>query len=393
MTWKNQISNMMLLVNSKWRLMLCLFISVTANSQNIDLFLNAPEVIALPNKEYSYLAINRKFTGIPSLAITKGGTIWATWYAGTTPEEDDNNYVVLSVSNNQGKKWTEKLIIDPDGTGPVRAFDPELWFDPTGKLWVFWAQAIGHEGTIAGVWAMTTDNPDSATPQWTKPRRLTNGIMMCKPTVLSSKEWLLPVSTWRLSNNSAKLISSRDKGLSWQEKGAVNVPKEIRSFDEHMIIERKDKSLWMLVRTNNGIGESISKDEGKTWSKLTTSDIAHPPARIFVRRLNSGNILLVKHGPIDIKTKRSHLMAFISKDDGEKWSRGLLIDERKGVSYPDGQQSDDGTIYIIYDYKRTSNQEVLITNFTEEDILAVDYDRSILKVYSNRFLVSKGGTK
>ena len=125
----------------------------------------------------------------------------------------------------------------------------------------------------------------------------------------------------------------------------------------------------MLVRTTYGIGESISKDRGKSWSPLVPSEIQNPSARFFIRRLMSGNLLLVKNGPINIRTSRSHLMAFISKDDGNSWSNGLLLDERSGVSYPDGQQVKDENIYIIYDYNRTKEQMILMTKFTEEDIL------------------------
>ena len=136
--------------------------------------------------------------------------------------------------------------------------------------------------------------------------------MMCKPTVLSSGEWILPASTWRDTDNSARVIVSTDKGQTFSLRGACNVPEEVRSFDEHMIVERKDKSLWMLVRTSYGIGESISKDRGKTWSALEPSSIQHPSARFFIRRLNSGNLLLVKHGPISKRTERSHLTAYLS---------------------------------------------------------------------------------
>ena len=61
----------------------------------------------------------------------------------------------------------------------------------------------------------------------------------------------------------------------------------------------------------------------------------------------------MKHGPIEKKTGRSHLTAFVSKDDGRSWEGGLMLDERGGVSYPDGQQTADGTIYITYDFDRT----------------------------------------
>jgi len=140
---------------------------------------------------------SRKFQGIPSLAISPEGRLWATWYAGKTPGEDHNNYVVIASSGDSGKTWTENLIIDPDGEGPLRAFDPELWIDPDGRLWSFWAQTIGHDGKIAGLWARINEDPDRDLSGWSKPRRITDGIMMCKPTVLSSGEWIFPVSTWR----------------------------------------------------------------------------------------------------------------------------------------------------------------------------------------------------
>jgi predicted neuraminidase len=336
--------------------------------------------------EQNHSLKSRKFQGIPSLAISPKGRLWATWYAGNTPGEDQNNYVVVATSGDNGKTWTENIIIDPDNEGPVRAFDPEIWMDPRGRLWSFWAQAIGHDGTIAGVWAMTSDNPDKAGSQWSLPRRLTDGIMMCKPTVLSSGEWILPASTWRHTDNSARVIVSTDNGQNWHLRGACNVPKQDRSFDEHTIVERRDKSLWMLARTNYGIGESISKDRGKTWPPLAPSTILHPSARFFIRRLHSGNLLLVKHGPLNKRTGRSHLTAYSSKDDGHTWSAGLLIDEREGVSYPDGQQDRDGIIHIIYDYSRRGAREILMARFSEDDLITGNPESANVSL---RMVVSK----
>ena len=142
----------------------------------------------------------------------------------------------------------------------------------------------------------------------------------------------------------------------------------------------------------NGLGESVSFDKGHTWSTFIPSRIQHTTARIFISRLNSGNLLLVKHGPIAVKTGRSHLMAFISKDDGHTWSNGLLLDERLGVSYPDGQQTNDGKIYITYDYDRRKEQHILMTNFTESDIIH-GADVNLYNVFKQRRVISKGGVK
>lgn len=323
-----------------------------------------------PPKTPDHASTNRAFQGIPSLAVAPGGRLWADWYAGVTPSEDHNNYVVVSTSGDDGQSWHEVLVIDPDGPGPVRAFDPEMWVAPTGRLFVFWAQSNGHDGTVAGVWCVHTDNPDDQQPQWSQPRRLTDGIMMCKPIVLSTGEWVLPASTWRATDSSARMIVSTTLGRNWSLRGGCNVPQDVRAFDEHIITERQDGSLWLLARTKYGIGESISTDRGKTWPDLTPSAIAHPSARFFVRRLQSGNLLLVKHGAIDQRTGRSHLTAFVSSDDGKTWTGGLLLDERNGVSYPDGQQTDDGLIRVIYDFSRTGARHILMATFREEDVAA-----------------------
>ncbi len=346
--------------------------SFLCNKLNVILLLLIAIIFISCKEEESiqeYSLISRKFQGIPSLAISHKGQLWATWYAGKTAGEDENNYVVVSTSSDSGNSWREKLIIDPDGVGPIRAFDPEIWIDPEGKLWLFWAQTIGHDGANSGGWAKTNSNPDIENSKWSKPRYITDGVMMCKPTVLSNGDWILPASTWRETDYSARVVVSTNKGKTFSLRGACNVPIEFRSYDEHMIVERKDKSLWMLIRTNYGIGKSISNDFGKTWSVLVPSLIQHPSARFFIRRLSSGNLLLVKHGPINKRTRRSHLTAYLSVDDGNTWIGGLLLDERNGVSYPDGQQSEDGMIHIIYDYSRTGAREILMAKFDEENII------------------------
>jgi predicted neuraminidase len=330
---------------------------------------------------------NRAFTGIPSMAVAPKGRLWATWYAGVTPGEDLNNYVVLSTSGDDGKIWNEVLVVDPDAGGPVRDFDPELWVSPDGRLFFFWAQMEkGRRDVELGVWCIETSEPDAAQPTWSKPRRIGDGVMMCKPLMLSSGEWVLPISKWKGHDNSAQMIVSNDQGKTWSLRGGCNVPTVVRQFDEHMFVERKDSSLWLLARTTYGIGESVSTDGGKTWPELKPSSILHTPSRFFIRRLASGNLLLVKHGPLDTRTSRSHLTAYISKDDGKTWGGGLMLDGRLGVSYPDGQQTPDGIIRIIYDYNRVSDRNILMAAFREEDVAA---GKDVSGAVSLRQLVSK----
>lgn len=334
-----------------------------------------PSIIRDPGPEYG--ATPRAFQGIPSIACGRDGRLWAVWYGGITPGEDHNNAVMLAASTDNGRTWREKLVIDPDGDGPVRAFDPEIWLDPNGKLWLFWAQhSVENRNSACGVWAMTATETDGPDAVWSAPRRLCDGVMMCKPTVLSTGEWALPASFWgRREAGSAGMVVSCDQGASWTERGACDVPPDIRSFDEHMLVERGDGSLWMLVRTHTGIGESVSTNGGCTWSVLTPSAIPHVDSRFFVRRLMSGRLLLVRHAPANgdfangnSRGTRSHLKAFLSDDDGRNWTGGLLLDERTGVSYPDGDQATDGSLIITYDYDRKGAREILMAAFTEAEV-------------------------
>lgn len=317
---------------------------------------------------------NRAFQGISSMAVSPGGRLWVTWYAGKTPGEDQNNYVVLSTSGDNGTSWKEVLVVDPDGEGALRTYDPEVWVDPSGRLWLIWAQAVSHD-KHAHTWAVVAEGADAEQPPWSAPRLLAPGVMMCKPTVLRDNTWVFPISDWegrRLKtpdSATAGFWVSKDQGATFTLRGAARVPVAHRTFDEHMFVERKDGSLWMLARTTYGIGESVSTDGGQTWSETAPSAIMHPAARFFISRLASGNLLLVKHGTVAEKTGRSRLMAFVSRDDGKTWEGGLMLDERNGVSYPDGQQAADGTITITYDFSRTAARHILFAAFREEDAL------------------------
>jgi len=332
------------------------------SSPDRDLALLPPAIVVSPWKQH--IPPTRR-QGVPGIERTAKGRMWAIYGRDV---ESPRNYQVLRTSDDDGQTWSEvKLMILP--RQGVRAMSGCIWIDPQQRMWVFWGQSFGQQDGRYGIWAITTDNPDSPNPQWSKPRRLGDGIMLNKPTVLENGDWLLTSSVWK-ADNSIRVYASTDQGETFRLRGTANVlPVEARGPDEPMIVERKDGSLWMLVRSR-GLAETVSHDGGKTWSPVERSPLRHPTARFFLRRLKSGALLLVKHGPLDERTRREKLMAFVSDDDGRTWHGGLMIDQREHVTYPDGVQADDGTIYITYDYNRTPDGVVHLAAFTEDDARA-----------------------
>lgn len=347
-------------------LAVCLAVVVSCNAAAqglpLDLALEPPNVILAPWPGHVPPTTRQ---GVPGIERTAKGRLWAVYGRDV---ESPRNYQVVKFSDDGGQSWSEVELMVLPRRG-VRAMSACIWIDPKGRMWVFWGQSFGQQDGRYGIWAVTTDDPDSENPQWSRPRRLDDGIMLNKPTVLSGGDWLLCSSVWK-ADNSIRVYASTDQGRTFELRGTASVlPPEARGPDEPMIVERRDGSLWMLVRSR-GIAETFSRDAGRTWTPVERSSIRHPTARFFLRRLRSGNLLLVKHGPLDERTGREKLMAFVSDDDGKTWCGGLMIDEREGVTYPDGVQAEDGTIYIIYDYRRTPDGVVLMAVFSEEDARA-----------------------
>ncbi len=328
-----------------------------------------PSINFSPGEEYGSKA--RKYQGIPTIERAPGGRLWAAWYAGPV-FEDQYNYVVAVTSGDDGKTWSDlKLVIDPDGNGPLRTSDPCFWLDPSGTLWLFcWLDRDGVSLTMA----IHTENPDAENPVWSDPVSLFPGVMINKPIVTESGEWLMPSAMWH-RDSSCRVMVSKDAGKTWVLRGVANVPPNRRDCDEPMLLERNDGSFWLLVRTKGyGIGRSISTDGGHTWTGVEDY-LPNATARFHLRRLASGNLLLIKHGALDKRLGgRSHLTAYLSNDDGVTWKGGLLIDERLTISYPDtATLGADGIIHMVYDWNRFDEKNILMSTFTEEDILAGAY--------------------
>jgi len=328
-----------------------------------------------------YSTENRLWQGIPGIEVTKKGRIFLTFYSGGTAEQVDN-YVVL-IRSDDGVNFTEPIaaVFQKDH----RCYDACLWIDPLERLWFTWSYAPDH-----AVYGVVCDDPDAEELKWSEIIKIGKEVMMNKPTVLSTGEWLFPITVWNYGIlaaggfNSEKDVKDRkafayksvDNGKSFQKIGGVDAPD--RSFDEHMILELKDGRLAMFIRTTYGIAVSYSFDRGKTWTEAQNSGLGGPCSRFFISRLSSGRILLINHYQY---RGRDNLYAMLSEDECKTWKYKMLLDERDNVSYPDAKESDDGYIYITYDRERgtsmtslegayTQAREIMLAKITENDIIA-----------------------
>lgn len=356
-----------------------------------------PQANIILNPGQPYDDVSRVWQGIPGIERAPQGRLWVTWYSGDEGEGAIGNYALVATSGDDGKHWSKPAVVieGPKGT---KIGDPIPWVDPKGRLWIFYNQLTAKTDTtptLRGTCAIRCDDPDKAKPTWSKPFLVAkDGILFGKPIIRASGGWLAPF--FLMGNEAGRpetcTLLSTNEGESWEWHGGTSIPEELRNFSEATLAQRKDGSIWMVIRTSKGLYESTSTDEGKTWSEAVPMPrFEGPSTRACMMKLASGAFILIYH---DSKKNqngaypRTRLMTWLSGDEGRTWSHKLMVDERSSVSYPDAIQAPDGRIYITYDHGRynAGEKEVLVAIISEEDIRA---GKLVSKDSSQRLLVSR----
>lgn len=310
----------------------------------------------------------RLWQGVPSLEKTTGGRIYVGWVSGGTGEPRPENYNIVMYSDDDGTTWHDLFIIrSTDSNANIN--DVHFWQAPNGDLWVFYVQSKNGNSFDgkSGVWAFIIDNPDAPINQLnlSQPKRLFDGLLRSNPEVLPDGTWLAAPNNFA-DDNYAIIYQSTDEGQTWTERSRAYIP-DARSFDEVIIVQKEDGSIWLTFRATVGqIVQTFSYDGGYTWEPSSYSGINNPSTRFQIIRLSSGNLLMINN---DSPSSRINMTAFLSTDDGATWPYRLLLDTRS-TTYPDVRQSADGNIHLTYDVNRISSiSTVIYMKITEQEII------------------------
>lgn len=315
-----------------------------------------------------------RWNGIPTIEVGEKRTLLAAWYSGGTREPEEENKILFCRSFDDGESWEYPVVL-ADPPGPVYAFDPCLWIDPLGRLWLSYNTA--EEAVSCEVWYRIAARyeEEGRTPDWSPPRKIEFGrpfaIQLNKRIVLDNGDWLAPTNfrsdAYRMKRRpetieTVGVVASRDRGKTWQAYGDLG--SNLRYTSEPMVIQKLDGSLWMLARTRTGVlWQSTSDDRGRTWVPLKPTNIVNPSARFYLGRLASGNVMLVN---TPLRDRRDLLVAYLSENDGESWRSARTVDDRQSISYPDAKQDSSGLIHMVFDYKRREVGAIEYRAFTEE---------------------------
>jgi predicted neuraminidase len=238
-------------------------------------------------------------------------------------------------------------------------WNPVLYCAENGQLLLFYK--VGP--TPASWWGMLTVSNDQG-KTWSQPCRLPEGIIgpvRAKPVKLPDTSLLCGSSTedqgWRVH-----MEITPDLGKTWSRTEPLNNGREFPAI-QPTILTYPDGTLQILCRSRGNLRQSWSDDGGKTWSPLKLSTLPNPSAGIDAVTLADGRQLLVYNHS---KRNRAQLNVAISTD-GRNWKAALKLEDDITVggkkaygAYPAAIQASDGLVHITYTWRREKINYVVI---------------------------------
>ncbi|MCP4259252.1 MAG: exo-alpha-sialidase [Planctomycetes bacterium] len=238
-------------------------------------------------------------------------------------------------------------------------WNPVLYQANNGQLLLFYK--VGP--TPASWWGMLTISNDQG-KTWSEPRRLPEGILgpvRAKPIKLSDETLLCGSSTedkgWRVH-----MEITPDLGKTWSRTEALNDGKKFPAI-QPTILTYPDGKLQILCRSRGNLRQSWSADGGKTWSPLELSRLPNPSAGIDAVSLKDGRQLLVYNH----STKNRAQLNVAISTDGKEWKAALKLEDDVTVggkraygAYPAAIQASDGLVHITYTWKREKINYVVV---------------------------------
>ena len=327
----------------------------------------------------------RAWQGCPSVAVTRGGRLFAAWYSGGAFEPCIENYNILVMSDDGGQSWSAPILtVGTDKPNRMRKIDAELWIREDNSLWLMWTQSPYYEtsvpAVIKGPWnidyhkefpnteVMVCRDPDADALVWERPRLMCDGFMRNKPITLASGRIIAPAYDF---NGADYFLRYSDDGGETFYNVPVHGKPDTQIYDEITVAEITPGHLRFLARTGRGYYVCAESDDGGAhWSDACEYEKA-PGTRCYYGRLKNGMILYVRNVSDE---RRDGMKVCLSEDGGKTFPYQLLLDDRTNLSYPDVDEDEQGNLYIVYDRERDNrhklNRETWVSEAAKEILIA-----------------------
>ncbi|MCB9247577.1 MAG: exo-alpha-sialidase [Ignavibacteriales bacterium] len=264
------------------------------------------------------------------------GKFIVAWFAGTYEGAND---VCIWASKFNGNDWSEpnKIASGIDSIGnQLPCWNPVLLKTENQKLFLFYKVGLNPREW----WGRVLISNDLG-KSWEKPVNLPIGYLgpiKNKPIQLSDGKILCPSSVEELNGNWKVHIEITDENLSYWKKNEIDKD-SIIGVIQPTIINHSNETLQILCRSRqNSIFESWSFDNGKSWTKLSSTNIPNPNSGFDAVALKDGRFLLVYNPLLQGKewSNGRNILNVAISSDGKIWKDIFQLEnENNGeFSYP-----------------------------------------------------------
>ena len=297
----------------------------------------------------------------------------SAFFAGTHEKNPD---VGIRISRMVDGKWTwPEEVVNGVQNDTLRypLWNPVLFQPKEGPLLLFYKEGPDPRTW----WGMLMTSPDGG-KTWSKPEKMGTdekighllGPIKNKPIQLADGTIISPTSTEiKLEDGDVDWMVhfeiSKDNGKTWEVVGPINDGKEFDAI-QPSILSYPNGKMQVLCRTRqNVISQSWSEDQGRTWSKMTATELPNPNSGTDAVTLKDNRQLLIyNHTTKEGKEPKGRNMINLAiSDDGINWKPVMTLENvpaESGYSYPAIIQTIDGLVHITYTYVRQSVKHVVI---------------------------------
>lgn len=295
-------------------------------------------------------------------------------YEGHGSRDDAPCRISARISADGGRTWTGRITLQ-DNVGANNVKQQNLVRCANGDILMFFTvwDLKAQERSIH--YKRSTDDAET----WSEVKRFTppgGGYILDSGRIFthSTGRIILPVywtpEIWTAKEKyEAYTFYSDDDGVKWKSSSnRISMPK--RGAMEPTMVERKDKSLFAILRSDVGLlYQAESRDRGETWNEATPTKLTSPQAEPCLRRIpTTGDLLLIwcnavpyslSHGIPTVHRPRNPLSAAISRDDGKTWENIKNIENRENYdsAYPNVYFNGDEAIVTYYQMSNSASRD------------------------------------
>ncbi len=296
-----------------------------------------------------------------TVAEAPNGDILALWYGGSYESAEDQALYMARLKHGELVWATPERVLVNHGQPPGNAV---IFQGPDKRMYIIWGRMEGtwpkRRGSGWGDCRLLVRTSDDNGHTWSEDAEIADSygwLPRNTPVTLADGTFALPISGNVQGEGSGSFLLVLDENTGeWSRRGFI------RGASQPAVIVRDNGDLLCLMRSSPRTMKSISTDHGYTWTSIKRTDLRNPGSGIASVKLKSGRVL---HVYTDTESGSRYPMVIVqSHDDGETWDDLITLATDYGeFSYPSIIQASDGTVHLLYTYRRYS---IMHTMFNED---------------------------